>query len=230
MTLSNNGPLDAFEYNEPLTELESHLSELLAIDLDDVTAGKLNDVVKEIQTLTKSADKDRKAIKEPHLVAGRQVDADFKPIAERGKALIDQGKAKVTAYMIEQQRIADEARRKAEAEAEKARKIAEQLANDALVGESVQEDAKQAERAAQAAQAEASDAGRVGSVSGQSRVMSLRKSYLAEITDPAAAAAHYANHPKLRDVIQAIANAELRSANKPESIPGIIIRTIQKAA
>lgn len=230
MTLSNNGPLDAAEYNEPLTELESHLSELLEIELDDVTAGKLNDVVKEIQTLTKSADKDRKAIKEPHLVAGRQVDADFKPIAERGKRLIDKGKAKVTAYMVEQQRIADEVRRKAEAEAEKARKIAEQLANDALVGDSVQEDALQAERSLQAAQAEANNASRVGSVSGQSRVMSLRTSYQAEITDAVAAATYYADHPRVRDAILMVANAALRGADKPTEIPGIAIRTIQKAA
>lgn len=230
MTLSNNGPLDAAEYIEPFDELEANLNALLSAELDEATAGQLNDCVKEIQALTKSADNDRKAIKEPHLVAGRQVDADFKPITERGKSLADKGKKAVTAYMIEQRRIADEARRKAEAEAAERARIAEELAKDALVGDMVKQEAEEAERAAEAAKAAAENSGRVGSLTGQSRVMSLRTSYEAVITDPIAAATFFADHPKVQDAIVQAANAMLRGKDKPESIAGMKINTIQKAA
>lgn len=230
MTLSNNGPLDAGDYTEPLDELEAHLNELLAQDLDDTSAGKLNDVVKEIQTLTKSADKSRVAIKEPHLTAGRKVDEEFKPVIERGKTLASKGKDKATAYMIEQRRIAEEARRKAEEEAAEKARIAEQLRQDALIGESVQADAEEAERLVLVATAEADNAGRVGSVSGGSRTMSLRTSYKAELSDAKSAAIHFADHPKVQDAILSAADALLRGADRPDSIPGINIQKIEKAA
>lgn len=230
MTLTNNGPLDADEYIEPFDDLEANLNALIEKELDDTTAGQLNDCIKEIQALTKSADKDRKAIKEPHLSASRYVDASFKPITTRGAELANKGKAVVTAYMVEQQRIADEARRKAEAEAAERARVAEQLANDALVGDMVAQEAVEAARAAEVAQATAGIAGRVGSLTGQSRTMSLRTSYEAVITNPVAAATFFADHPSVQDAIVKAANALLRGANRPESIAGIQINTIQKAA
>lgn len=230
MTLSNNGPLDAADYNEPLDELEAHLTEIIALELDDASAAKLNDVVKEIQSLTKAANKDRVAIKQPHLDAGRQVDDDFRPVLDRGKSLAQRGKDAATAYMVEQRRIAEEARRKAEEEAARKARIAEELANDALIGDDVAREAKDASLALITAEAEASTSGRLGSMSGQSRVMSLRVSYKAEIEDADKAAAYFASHPKVQEAILVVANQILRSPDRPQSIAGIKINKIERAA
>lgn len=228
--LTNNGPLDAAEYNEPFDELEANLDALIAQETDELIAGKLNDTIKEIQALTKAAEKDRKAVKEPHLAASKRVDADYMPLKTRGTELAARGKARVTEYLVEQQRIADEARRKAEAEEAERARIAAEMADDALVGDMVNQEAEEAAQAANVARAEYENAGRAGSLTGQSRVMSLRTIYQAEIDDYQAAAAHFASHPKVQDAILAAANSILRGPDRPDSLPGIIIKKIQKAA
>ena len=228
--LTNNGPLDASEYDEPFNELEANLDALIAQETDELVAGKLNDTIKEIQSLTKQAEKDRKAVKEPHLAASKRVDAEYMPLKTRGIELAAKGKARVTEYLVEQQRIADEARRKAEAEEAERARIAAEMADDALVGDMVKQDAEDAAQAATVAQAEYENAGRAGSLTGQSRTMSLRTSYQASISDPVAAATFFADHPKVQDAILAAANAMLRGQDRPESIAGMTINKIQKAA
>ena len=228
--LSNNGPLSADEYTEPLDGLESNLDAILSDKITDESAGRLNDCIAEIRNLMKKAEADRKAIKEPFLQGGKRVDADFKPISERGKDLADRGKKAATEYMMEQQRIANEARRKAEAEAAERARIAAQLADDALVGDMVQQEAIEAADAAKAAKLVYDNSGRVGSLTGTARTMSLRTSYRAEIIDPMAAAKFFADHPAVQDAILSAANALLRGKDRPASIAGIKINEIQKAA
>ncbi|WP_416877935.1 hypothetical protein [Litorimonas sp.] len=230
MTLSNNGPMDAADYEEPLTELESNLSDYEGVTLDDESAAKLNDLLKEIQKVGKDADKSRVALKEPHLVAGRKVDDDFRPIKEKAGELHKTGKGYMTAYLVEQKRIADEARRKAEQEAAEKARIAEQLAKDALIGEDVKRDAEEAAKAVDLAKAQAENSGRAGSYQGGARTMSLRTSYEAVLSDPKAAAIHFADHPRVQDAIISAANAILRGSDRPDAIPGIEIKKIQKAA
>ena len=230
MTLSNNGPMDAADYEAPLSELEENLAEYRDVNLDDESCSKLNDLLKEIQAVGKDADKSRVALKEPHLVAGRQVDDDFRPIKDKAKELHTDGKKIVTAYLVEQKRIADEARRKAEAEAAEKARIAEKLKADSLIGEDVVNEAREAQKAADLASAQYDNAGRAGSYQGGARTMSLRTSFEAEFTDVKAAALHFADHPKVQDAILSAANALLRGSDRPESIPGIKINTVQKAA
>ena len=228
--LSNNGPLNADDYREPFDGLEDNLNDLLGLEITEDVAGRLNDVISEIRGLTKKADADRVAIKKPFLDGGKRVDAEFKPVTTRGKELADKGKAAVTAYMIEQQRIANEARRKAEAEAAERERIAAQLASDALVGDMVQQEAEDAATAAEAARLVSDNSGRVGSLTGTARTMSLRTSYRAEIIDPMAAAKFFSDHPAVQDAILSAANALLRGKDRPASIAGIKINEIQKAA
>lgn len=230
MTLSNNGPMGAGDFIDPLNELEQNLSTYQDMTLDAESCAKLNDLIKEIDTVRKAADKSRIAIKEPHLTASRKVDADFKPVITKAKDMHNSGKALVTAYLVEQKRIAEEERRKAEEEAVRKARIAEQLANDALIGEDVQKDAEEAARVADIALVNEANSGRAGSFGGSARTMSLRTSYRAEIENATVAAAYFADHPKVQDAIISAANALLRSPDRPNAIAGMKIIQEQKAA
>ena len=230
MINTNNGPLNAAQYEGPLDDLDGQLNGLLSQTISQDIASKLSDCIAEIRRLASAADKDRVAIKEPHLTASRRVDDDFRPIKSRSAEMIKRGKGAVTAYMVEQQRIADEARRKAEAEAAEAARVAEELAKDAIVGDMVKQEAQDAELAAVSANAEYESSRRIKGQDSHSRAMSLRTYYEAEIIDPIEAAKFFASDAKVQDAILSAANRLLRSAEKPESIPGITINTKQKAA
>ena len=230
MTISNNGPMSAEQYEPLLSELEARLGCLIDQEVDEGVAAGLNDCISAIRTLGKNADADRKKIKEPHLTAGKQVDDDFRPISTKVKSLVDSGKKVVTAYIIEQQRIAKEAEEKALAEERERQRIADAMKDDALIGETVVSEAEAASEAALIAKAETENAGRIGSMSGGARAMSLRVSYSAQIENPAIAAAHFADHPRVQDAIIQAANAILRGADRPDAIPGITINEIKKVA
>lgn len=212
MTLSNNGPKSADDYNAPLEALNADLQRFDGLELNSDLAAELNDLIKAVQGVGKSAETDRKAIKEPHLNASRQVDADFAPIKQSVADMVKRGKGYLTPYLVEQDRIANELRRKAEQEAAEKARIAEALANDALIGDSVAKDAEDAERNLQIATAAASNAGRVGSASGDARTASLRTYRTAEIVDIEKAALFFCTHPSVQDAIVTAANAIIRNA------------------
>lgn len=212
MTIPNNSPKDAAEYEAPLDELEAKLDGFDSDSLDEVSAAELNDTIKAIQALGKRADADRVVIKKPHFEAGKRVDAEFKPISNRVADLAKKGKSVLTPYLIEQARIAREARELAEREAVEKARIAEQLANDALVGDSVKAEADDAVAKLVVASAVESNAGRVGSASGMARTASLRTYRSAVITDAEKAAIYFCSHPSVQDAIVSAANAIIRNA------------------
>ena len=212
MTLTNNGPKSADEYNAPLDAYSIDLQRFEGLELDSETAAELNDLIKAIQGTGKQAESDRKEIKEPHLRASNSVDDDFRPVKERVADMVKSAKGYLTPYLVEQDRIANELRRKAEAEAAEKARIAEQLANDALVGDSVKADSEAAQAALTVAEAQQANAGRVGSASGMARTSSLRTYRHAKITDARAAAIYFCDHPTIQDAITTAANAIIRNA------------------
>lgn len=104
-----------------------HVDDLFAL-VSDTTEGAevkndeqeaaLDKLLDDVRQAAADAKKQRKAEKEPHLEAGRQVDAAWKPIAAKCKAAADEIKKLLTPYRVAKQAAKDEAARKAREEAE----------------------------------------------------------------------------------------------------------------
>ena len=216
--ITNNGPKDAHEYDDDILALEREIEKLSHLKVNESVAAQINDFMAKARNLKKSADGDRKAIKEPFLSGGREVDARFKPITTAFDSFVAQAKKILTPYLEEQARIAAEVERKAREEAEAKARAAAILNND----EDVQALAEKAKQNVTLASARAESAGRAGSASGMARTASLRSYWDASITDPYKAAAHYATNPKVMELLTTLAEAEMRAdRSKSVVIPGI---------
>lgn len=116
----NIGHNSAAEIQERIDNVLGQAARLPAVIQDDETNAKAGDFVKILTTLINDAEAVRKAEKEPHLQAGKAVDAKWAeavtPLEEIKKSL----RSKQTAYML-----AEEARKRAEAKAEADRLAAE---------------------------------------------------------------------------------------------------------
>ena len=133
--------------------------------VDDNSAGRVADSVKQIQAHVKKIEANRKDEKEPHLSAGRVVDTFFKSISDPLERAASQLKSRLTIYerakaVAERRRREEEARRqrkeaaRLEREArERERKAREEADLDAAI--EAEEDAKQAAADAAAAQKQA---------------------------------------------------------------------------
>jgi len=79
----------------------------------------LDGLKSDLRRVAADAEKTRKAEKEPHLEAGRAVDAAYKPVAEKCKKAIAAISAMQTPYLVAKQAERNEAARKAREEAER---------------------------------------------------------------------------------------------------------------
>lgn len=189
-------------------------------------AEKANDFLAQGRKLFKSVEDTRKAEKEPHLSAGRQIDKDFKTVTSIVETAAGMVKPLVEAFLKEQQRIADERRREEQrraaeeaARAEEARKAAE-ARNDAVgmaeadaAADAAQETAKEAEKASSA---------KVGSATGAGRTAALRTKKVVTIVNDLAMLRHYRNHPEMKALLMKLAQAEARAG--AAEIPGCEIK------
>ena len=220
MPVNNNAPKDAEEYLSELDGLATDCAGWSGAELDENRAGAVRDLVGKIDKVAKSAEKDRKAIKEPYLEQGRKVDAAFKPVAERATKLMAPLKAMLSKWLQ-----AEEERKRAEAEAarkeaEEKAKLAEALKDDDTFGERVVDMAKEAKQAADQAARLADHNAVKGNDS--DRALGLRTYRKAKIVNGAMLVGHFANHPDVIALCEKIANAEIRaSGGAPVSIPGI---------
>ena len=95
---------------------------------DDETQGKMGDFVKQVSACVKAAEANRKNEKEPHLQAGRVVDAVFKGITDPLSKVKKEIEKRMGVYARAK---AEEARRAAEEEAKRQREEAARLAAEA---------------------------------------------------------------------------------------------------
>lgn len=229
MTIPNDTGPRADDFTHSIDALRLEAKRFTEVSGDN--AGDARDLIARTQALSKKVEAARKEAKQPHLDAGKAVDAEFKPIKSTLDDLVAAIKKPLQAYLL-----AEEQRRQADAEA--ARKSAEDAA---AFAEAAQEDGELAARAAefarkrqeQAQQAEALAANkpRVESEDGIARAASLRTYRYAEVSDASAAATHYAKHPDLIAAIEKIANAEIRAAKgETVSIPGVTVREEKRIA
>ena len=194
---------------------------------DDEMAGKFADQIKLLNAAKKTAEKRRVDAKEPHLVAGRAVDAFFKndlvmPLAD---AAVKAG-GSLTIY---ERQKADEARRAREAEERRAREEAERQAREAEAAAQAAESetdleaaiaaeaaAKLAEQAAQdaAKAAEASNAELSRNRGEHGAVASLRTTWVGEVTDARAIDLETLRPFFSLDVLQKAVNAYVRQGGR----------------
>ncbi len=193
---------------------------------DQATADAIAKLLAMIRKASSAAEAARKADKEPHLAAGKAVDAAYKPIldmAERASAACKKAlQPFLLAQEAEKQRQAAEARRVAE-EAAKAAKEAFAQADLSNLAEA--EKAEQAYQAAKDAHLDAKAAGKdhaKAKVDG-GRAVALRSTFEARIVNATDAARHiWMTYPDdMAAFIQTIAERAVRQGIR--QFPGVEI-------
>ena len=227
--MSNNAPRDAEYYIAELEDLKNDCLQWTRDVVNQRNAGALRDLIGRIKSVTKDAEKDRKAIKEPYLEQGRKIDASFKPVSSMADSLVAPLNRILTDFLkaedLRKRQEAEEARKKAEVEA----RAAQALKDDDFVGADMADRAKQSEIEAKRAEREAEN-NRVAGADFD-RAMVLRTYRKAKIVNAAMLVGHFANHPDVVALCEKLANAHIRAAKGgPVSIPGVEVVVVQKAA
>lgn len=170
------------DLTDRLSELRGALAKVPPTIEDDVTQAKVGDLAKLMTKLATAAKSSHKAEKEPHLEAGRQVDAFFlagiiKPLDEAKSDL----ERRSTAYL---RRKEAEERARREAEERAAREAAEAAAaaasTDADLAVAIEKEVEVA-RAAEAAAAPVADLVRTRGALGS--ITTARKEWFGEVED-----------------------------------------------
>jgi len=216
MTLANDtiSPAD-FEHEIGALKMEAEAFD--GVEITAYNAPAVRDIIARATALSKKVEAARKAAKQPHLDAGKAIDAEYKVPLASITDLATLGKRLLQPFLIAEQRRAQE-------EAEAARKKAEALRDDAMLAERAEQQAKVATKAAEAS-------GRVQSHSGLARAASLRTRRFATVTDGPALVAHYASHPSMVEEALRLANADIRAAKgEPITIPGVRVEEVQEVA
>ena len=225
----NNPPaIDAFtSHLADLREEAGAWLEGKAVESADEAAG-LNTLLDLARKTAKDADAARADEKKPHLEAGKEVDAKWKPVIDAANRIVDCCKASLTPWNIAEQKrkeaAAAVARAEAEAEAELRRHAAAEAAEDNAGSIEAREHLDQVEQSAKAAEKIARKAEQAAA--GTSR---LRTTYRPEVTDLNAAIKHYwtADRDAFSALVLDLANRDVRAGKR--AIPGITIHTEQRA-
>lgn len=222
MPQNNNAPLDAEQYLEMLSALSPECETWGETEINHDTAGDLRDLIGKIDKLAKSAEKDRKAIKEPYLEQGRKIDASFKPVASLADGLMKPLKSALSTFLQAEEKRKREEAESARKEAEEKARLAEQMKADEFIGDKVVDMAKEAQQAAD--QAERLAAHNAVSGAESDRALGLRTYHKARIVNAAMLVGYYASHPDVIALCETLANREIRgSKDKNVAIPGIEI-------
>jgi hypothetical protein len=206
--------------------VQDTLADLAAVtSVTGETCGHVKDMADDALKLAKEIEETRKMVKQPHLDASTAVDTAYAPLRDSLEAA-----ARAVKKMVETWVIAE--KRKAEAEAEAARKAAEEAAkaqaeeDPFLCDEQLIE---QANTTAAIANTRALAARQVVSAAGTSKTSSLRTVRFAEVKDAKALVLHYAEHPDVLGAATKLANAAIRAAKGgPCVIPGVEIKSEEK--
>jgi hypothetical protein len=182
---------------------------------DDKTAAKALSLRNRLNELSGQADKIRVKQKEPHLEAGKAVDAKWQPLVKNAKAGADKVRDAIGAWetvkLQEQRRIAREA--------EQARLAAEEAAR------TVSPDAEVMEAPAIVAAPVETAPAPIKATYGKSASVSV-KTVLKDVTDWKALAIYMCEHPIMQDTLRQLAQRAIDAGRT--NIPGIT--TDEKAA
>lgn len=210
----NSGEVD--EADTLKDQIEAALAGMKAYEKveDDPTAAKALSLRNRLNELSNQADKIRVKLKEPHLEAGKAVDAKFQPLVKSAKAGADKVRDAIGAW----ETVKLQAERKRQREAEQARLAAEQAAREQQ-GETAVID--QPAPAAPVATAPAPIKGTYGKAASVSV-----KTIIDEVTDWTALAVYMAAHPEMQELLRKLAQRAIDAGRT--DVPGIT--TTEKAA
>lgn len=195
-------------------------------------ADDISNLLAEVREAVKRADSARKTEKEPHDKAAKAVDATYKPIIARGNTAADCCKSALTEWLrkvdVEKRREAEAKRVEAErlkSEAEAAIRASNGKLAERDAAEQLLNDAKVADRIATKAEKNTAVAG----TGEMGRAVSLRTTYAAHLTNPAAALAHYKREAPddLKQFLITLADRDVRAGKR--EIPGFDVRQEKKA-
>lgn len=204
----NNPPTDEAEADEVENACKAALEAAKQPITNQTEADRLGNHRDRLAKLYTTKEKERKDEKEPHLEAGRQVDAKFKPILAKVEDAGKIVKGVLTKWLVaEQNRINAEnaAKEKADREAREAAAAANQPLPEPAP---VQEVARP----------------KVGTTG---RATALRTFKSARVTDYAKALAYFAENSEVKELIQTLAD---RAARADIAVPGCEIHSEQRAA
>lgn len=213
-----------------IEDYKERCREWFKTEVTEENSGRFRDLIKVGANIEKKIEAKRKSDKEPHLVAGKEIDAAAAALVEPvtkgrnflNKMLTDFAKA------LEQKRMAEarEAARKAE-EARKAAEVAAETAPDPFAAF----DAQAAETKAVEAQSIAQERVQISSTEGVGRAVSLKVvGWIVTVTDAPVLVAHFANHPDVIEAARKAAQTVARSTKGAVAIPGAHIEADRKVA
>jgi hypothetical protein len=219
--LSNNPPEAAELFAEEIASLKGRADAFG--EITEENAGDARDLIGLAKKLAKDIETKRKEEKEPHIAAGKQIDGVYMPLSKDAKASTQAVESALLAYITEQKRKAEEARREAERKAAEEAARAKALADDELLRDDAAEAAEEAKTEAKIVAAETKMAGSVKGSEGF-RAASVRVTRKAEVTSELLLTDHYKRHPQVVELCLKLANAEIRAAKgQSVEIPGIKI-------
>lgn len=222
--LTNNPPSAAELFLDEALRLTRLASEFGPVT--EANAGEARDLIGLAKTLAKDIEAKREEEKRPHIDAGRQIDATYKPIKEAADKAADPLSKALMAHINEQKRLAAEAAEKARRMAEEEARRAAELADDPILGEDVVDAAKLAQQKAEVAAASVKTVATVKGSEGF-RAAGVRVTYKAKVHDYAALVAHFAVHPEVQAAAEKAANALIRTYKKNSVIPGVEVIEVE---
>ena len=252
MDMTTESPPPAGHNNPPPYDTEKHAELAGRVDkfmsaCDEVRAAGdveseehaqgLSDLIDGLRGLKKKVEAQKKADKEPHDAAGKVVVAAFSPLEERLDRATKAMLAVMQVWMDKKKAEAEAEKARKAAEAAAARKAAEDAAAKAAASGSIDaeiEAERLAKEAAKATKQAAKDVKvSVGSATGAGRTISTRTVRSAEITNIRALFLRYVDHPRVLEVLQSLANADVRGGEITEAnaaLFGVSVKEAQVAA
>lgn len=237
----NAGPPFSPEIHEQFTDRASEFIDASQkwLDLPEIAeeahAQALTDQIDGLRKLFKKVEDARRDAKQPHLDAGKAVDDAFNPIKKRLEACADKLKKKLEPWLIAQRKKAEAEERARREAAEAERLAAEEAARKAEAKNNLAAQFEAEEAQKRAAEAEKLAKQKIDtnakSATGAGRTIALRTVREVEITNIRLLFMHYQNRPEVADLLQRLAQADMRAADVDHTkIPGIVVNERQVAA
>lgn len=187
----------------------------------DEAASMLVDLIAGLRGLKKQVEAQKKADKAPYDAAGKEVIAAYSPLEDRLERAIKAMLAIMAVWQDKKKAEAEAEKARKAAEAEAVRKAAEEAAAQAAATGDIDAEIEAERLAKEAAKAEKQAAKAVkvsvGSATGAGRTISSRTQRSAEITNIRLLFLRYLDHPKVLEVLQSLANADVRSGEITEA-------------
>lgn len=196
-------------------------------------AGQARDLLAKLTARGKEAEEARKAEKQPHLDAARDVDARYEPLktllaacAAPVKRLLEgwlqrereRQELEAAAARLEAKRLADEAAKAA------------QQAGSVAAAAAAQVSMQRAEEASATARKAEAAKPQVASAVGGARAAALRRTWFAKLVSVPLACRRYGSHPEVVAVLEKLASAEVRAAKGKITIPGFSVEYKESVA